>query len=163
MAATSPSTPTRTTSCRGDTNRDTDVFVRDVFAQTTERVSTTALGYQADNDSYFPALSPDGRYVGFSSYATNIFPFDRAGEDVFLHDRTLGATTLLTAHETGWRARPRDGHAAAAPPGALAMRAATSPSRRPATSPPATATGSRTSSCATPAAPRTRLVRAPSA
>jgi Tol biopolymer transport system component len=86
---------------RGDTNRDTDVFVRDVNTQTTERVSRTLLDRQADNDSYFPSLSADGRFVGFSSYATNIWPHDRKGEDVFMHDRRLDTTTLLTAREDG--------------------------------------------------------------
>jgi hypothetical protein len=89
---------------RGDTNRDTDVFVRDVPNQTTERVSRTVTDRQADNDSYFPTLSPDGRFVGFSSFAGNIWPRDRDGEDVFLHDRELDTTTILTARETG---RPR--------------------------------------------------------
>jgi hypothetical protein len=88
---------------RGDTNRDTDVFVRDVTNQITERVSTTVLGRQGNNDSYFPTLSPDGRFVGFSSFASNLWPADRPGEDVFLHDRRLGTTTILTARESGGR------------------------------------------------------------
>ena len=85
----------------GDTNRDTDVFVRDVRAERTERVSRTALDGEADNDSYFPTISLDGRFVGFSSYAGNIWPGDRSGEDVFLHDRKLDSTTILTARESG--------------------------------------------------------------
>ncbi|HVL94753.1 MAG TPA: hypothetical protein VM266_02730 [Solirubrobacteraceae bacterium] len=88
---------------RRDTNRDTDVFVRDLHFGRTERVSLTVRGRQGDNDSYFPAISPDGRYVGFSSFAGNLWPGDAAGEDVFVHDRRLGITTLLTATADGRR------------------------------------------------------------
>ena len=39
--------------------------------------------------------------MGFSSYAGNIWPGDQPGEDVFLHDRKLDSTTILTARESG--------------------------------------------------------------
>lgn len=82
----------------GDTNLIEDVFVRDIFAGTTERVSLSSTGAQANGRSgWQPAVSSDGRYVAFRSSASNLVPGDRNGrDDVFLRDRTKGATTLLT-------------------------------------------------------------------
>ena len=72
----------------GDTNRQPDVFVRDVAAGTTERVSVSSGGAQADAPSSFPAISADGRVVGFSSAATGLVPGDTNGtEDAFVRVR----------------------------------------------------------------------------
>jgi Tol biopolymer transport system component len=77
----------------GDTNRMTDIFVRDMVAHTTERVSVDSAGNQADDESWFPAISADGRVVAFLSYATNLVGNDANGRaDVFVHDRASGAT-----------------------------------------------------------------------
>src|SRR3954451_7890237 len=38
----------------------------------TQRVSVASGGRQADNESFDPALSANGRYVAFSSEATNL-------------------------------------------------------------------------------------------
>ena len=92
---------------RGDLNRDTDVFVRDVGRGRTSLVSRAVNGRQADNDAYFPSISGDGRYVAFSSFAGNLFPGDRPGEDVFVHDRRLRASVLLTVTARG-RPRPAE-------------------------------------------------------
>ena len=49
------------------------------------------------------ALSADGRYAAFSSNATNLAPGQRdsnGGNDVFLHDRLAGTTTLVS-HAAG--------------------------------------------------------------
>jgi TolB protein len=51
----------------GDTNAATDVFVRNVRAGTTRRVSVGAHGAQANSGAGFPAISADGRFVVFSS------------------------------------------------------------------------------------------------
>jgi Tol biopolymer transport system component len=45
----------------GDTNVDSDVFVRDLVNHTTERISVATGGAQADGDSYYGAISADGR------------------------------------------------------------------------------------------------------
>ena len=60
----------------GDTNAATDVFVRDLVAGTTRRVSVGAGGTQANGASTFPALSRDGRHVAFHSDATNLVAGD---------------------------------------------------------------------------------------
>jgi TolB protein len=69
----------------GDTNSDYDVFVRDRRRGTTERVSVTAGGAEANGGSYDAWLSPNGRLVAFSSFASNLVPGDTNGfTDVFL-------------------------------------------------------------------------------
>jgi uncharacterized membrane protein len=58
----------------GDTNGSGDVFVRDLRSGTTERVSVATDGTQANRESYISAISADGRYVTFVSYASDLVP-----------------------------------------------------------------------------------------
>jgi hypothetical protein len=54
----------------------------------TERVSVGRNGAQGNDDSTFPALSADGRFVAFDSFATNLVPGDTNGKrDVFVRRR----------------------------------------------------------------------------
>ena len=76
-----------------DGNGQWDVFVRDRAAHKTELASVTADGMQVNGDSYWPAISGDGRYVAFGTSAPNTVPGDtNASTDVFLRDR-VGKTT----------------------------------------------------------------------
>jgi Tol biopolymer transport system component len=72
----------------GDTNDAGDVFVHDRRTGTTARVSLGSGGVQGNGRSDSPTLSADGRFVAFSSWASNLVPGDTndAG-DVFV--RTL--------------------------------------------------------------------------
>ena len=45
----------------GDSNGNTDIFVRDLKAGTTSRVSVKSDGAQGNGDSYSPDISEDGR------------------------------------------------------------------------------------------------------
>ena len=60
----------------GDTNgpgrRGADVFVRDLVARTTVRVSVASDGTQAEGSSSNPTISADGRVVAFTSFAPNV-------------------------------------------------------------------------------------------
>ncbi len=49
-----------------------DVFVRDIEAGITRRISVGPGGEQANGESWAPAMSPDGRYVAFRSAADNL-------------------------------------------------------------------------------------------
>ncbi|MEU9077180.1 hypothetical protein [Kitasatospora sp. NPDC048538] len=81
----------------GDSNGKSDVFVRDAWSGRTERVNTGPGGAQAGDHSYDAAISGDGRYVAFSSYATNLAPGGNLGfEDVYVHDRWTGSTELVS-------------------------------------------------------------------
>jgi Tol biopolymer transport system component len=86
----------------GDTNGVSDVFVRDRRAGTTERVSVSSVGRQADGASTQPAISADGRYVAFSAAAANLVRGDtNQVDDVFLRDRRAGTTTRVSVSGTG--------------------------------------------------------------
>jgi Tol biopolymer transport system component len=84
----------------GDTNGFTDVFVRDRPAGTTERVSVSSSEAQGNGNSdieYGPSISADGRYVAFTSYATNLVAGDTNGtDDVFVRDRQAGTTERVS-------------------------------------------------------------------
>jgi Tol biopolymer transport system component len=85
-----------------DTNRVLDVFVRDLAARTTTRTSVTSDGAEADAGSFSPALSADGRYVAFTSYAAGLVPADGNGLlDVFVHDRATGRTVRASVAADG--------------------------------------------------------------
>jgi hypothetical protein len=79
----------------GDTNGLADVFVRDVQANTTTRVSVGPGGVQGNNVSNSPSISADGRFVSFSSASTNFASNGHIG--IFVRDRQNPATTSPVA------------------------------------------------------------------
>jgi Tol biopolymer transport system component len=95
----------------GDTNGESDVFVRDRQTGVTERVSVDSEGNQAaggsgDDEaaggSGAPAISADGRFVAFASAATNLVDGDaNSKSDVFVHDRQTGATERVSVDGHG--------------------------------------------------------------
>lgn len=86
----------------GDTNNVDDVFVRDALLGATERVSVATGGAQASGASLFPALSADGRFVAFQSYAPDLVPGDTNGRvDCFVRDRQLGLTERVSVSSSG--------------------------------------------------------------
>jgi len=71
-------------------------------AGSTERVSVSSTGEQANADSFNPALSADGRFVAFSSFADNLARGDTNGyHDVFVRDRETGTTELVSVGLNG--------------------------------------------------------------
>lgn len=87
----------------GDTNDRGDIFVLDRARGTIERVSVASDGAQADAGSGSPSISADGRYVAFSSFATNLVPGGTsiARPDIFVHDRQTGLTERVSVSSTG--------------------------------------------------------------
>lgn len=86
-----------------DTNNKADIFVHDRGTGTTERVSVASNGAQGNDDSFLRlAISANGRYVAFHSEASNLVN-DTNGhiEDIFVHDRTTGATTCVSIDSSG--------------------------------------------------------------
>ena len=81
----------------------------------TRRVSVSSGGAQqtepteADQPSFGVALSEDGRYVAFTSFASNLVPFtDTNGvNDIFVHDRQTGQTTRVSVASDGTQANDR--------------------------------------------------------
>ncbi len=77
----------------------TDIFVRDLRANTTTLVSraTGAAGAAGDNQSSGPSISADGRYVVFQSEADNLDPDSNDSFfDVFVRDLQARTTTLVS-------------------------------------------------------------------
>ncbi|MGH2754207.1 MAG: TolB family protein [Actinomycetota bacterium] len=73
----------------GDTNLTQDVFVHDIKKKSTIRVSVATGGDQVGTlyGAKYPAISPDGRHVAFSSSESAFVPGDTNGVfDVFMHD-----------------------------------------------------------------------------
>lgn len=86
----------------GDTNRFPDIFIHDRERGKTERVSVSSSGDQANEFSYSPSVSADGRYVAFLSYATNLVARDTTmSSDIFIHDRATGRTYLVSKSSAG--------------------------------------------------------------
>ncbi len=81
----------------GDSS-DPDVFVRNRLNNTTELVSVDSSGQQVPNNFAEPGpeISADGRYVVFVSTAS-FNPIDDNGvNDIYLRDRSLGITELVS-------------------------------------------------------------------
>jgi len=89
----------------GDTNGLTDIFVHDLVARTTTRVSVDSLGRQANGPSFNPSISSDGRFVAFESSATNLVTGDTNGlPDIFVRDLLTGKTTRASVDSLGRQA-----------------------------------------------------------
>lgn len=64
----------------GDTNAKTDVFLRDRQAGTTERMTVSSGGTQANDFSWTARISSDGRFVTYYSSASNLVTSDSNGK-----------------------------------------------------------------------------------
>lgn len=87
----------------GDTNGQSDAFIKDTVTGTTTRISTDSAGNQAiGGQTRYLAISADGRYVAFSSKATNLVAADTNGVyDSFIKDTATGATTRISISSAG--------------------------------------------------------------
>src|SRR5262245_55000678 len=91
-----------TTLVPGDVNGYIDVFLRDRLTGQTVCVSVDAFGAPANFYSESPSISADGRYVAFSSGATNLVPGDTNGvDDVFVRDLWNGTTVRASVDSSG--------------------------------------------------------------
>lgn len=73
------------------------VYVRDMETQTTEIISVSSDGIQGNSNSNEPSISGDGRYVVFRSRATNLTSENsNLNEDIYMHDRQTGETSLVS-------------------------------------------------------------------
>jgi Tol biopolymer transport system component len=86
----------------GDSNQTSDVFVRDLHANTTIRVSTASDSTEANGGSFSPSISADGNVVAFRSDATDLVPGDTQGQsDIFIHVLSTGVTQRVSANSKG--------------------------------------------------------------
>jgi hypothetical protein len=87
----------------GALNTRTNAMMPDEVAiGTTTRVSVASDGTQGNSGSAWSAISADGRYVAFESYASNLMPGDTNGvRDIFVHDRQTGQTNRVSVASGG--------------------------------------------------------------
>jgi Tol biopolymer transport system component len=86
----------------GDTNGTNDIFVYDTVANTTRRVSVTTDGTQGNGSSLYPSISADGRYVAFTSNASNLVSDDTNGiNDTFVYDTVANTTRRVSVATDG--------------------------------------------------------------
>ena len=86
----------------GDDNGVFDVFVRDVGAGRTTRVSVGPGGAEAAGESRGGYLSADGQRVAFTSKASNLVQADTNGaRDVFVHDLSDRTTHRVSVTRSG--------------------------------------------------------------
>ena len=86
----------------GDTNGFTDLFLRDVAAGSTIRVSTAADGTEADSATVSGDMSRDGQIVLMMSYADNLVTGDTNEIcDVFVHDLVAGTVVRASVDSNG--------------------------------------------------------------
>ncbi len=87
-----------------------NVFVHDRETGATTRVSVASDGSRGNSHSRFPAISADGRFVAFTSYADNLVPGDTNGRpDIFAHDQATGLTTRIGVTVERWDEPPAIG------------------------------------------------------
>lgn len=86
----------------GDTNAESDVFVRDRKTGKTERVSVRSDGNQANSWSGYASISANGRFVSFTSDASNLVQGDTNNvQDLFVRDRRTRRTTRVSVNSRG--------------------------------------------------------------
>ena len=90
----------------GDTNDATDVFVQNVATGVTHLVSIRSNDGQGSRASLDSALSSNGRYVAFTSYAGDLVRGDtNHSTDIFVHDRRSGKTNRVSVRSDGQEVR----------------------------------------------------------
>lgn len=84
-----------------DTNDGDDIFVRDRVDKSTERVSISSTGEQANSFSMETAISPGGYSVAFTSEATNLVEGDtNKVEDIFVRNLNQNSTERVSIGST---------------------------------------------------------------
>ncbi len=72
------------------------------MAAVTERVSVSSTGEEGNSGSEYPAVSADGRFVAFQSFASNLVAGDTNGTtDVFVRDRLTNSVELVSVSSGG--------------------------------------------------------------
>jgi hypothetical protein len=76
--------------------RDTCQSAASSCSPRTILISAAQDGTSGNNDSHWPSMSSDGRYVAFTSSANNLVVGTPAGRQIYLRDTCLGAAASCT-------------------------------------------------------------------
>jgi Tol biopolymer transport system component len=106
-----------------DTNGEDDIFVRDRTAGTTTRVNVSTAGAQsAGGGAWHVSISDDGRFVAYTSDASNLVDDDTNGEgDIFSYDRSTGITRRHSVTMAGVEGLAYSNAASLSPDGAFVI------------------------------------------
>lgn len=86
----------------GDTNNNSDIFIRDIETNTTTRVSVNSTENQGNIGSFNPSISANGRFVAFDSLADNLVAGDtNSTRDIFVRDIQTNTTTRVSVNSSG--------------------------------------------------------------
>ena len=90
------------TNLPGELSPDDQVYLRDRKTGTTKLISKTTGGTPANDDSEDPAISPNGRVLGFESEASNLPGGLGTGDDQsYVRDLRAGKTLLASKNSAG--------------------------------------------------------------
>jgi len=85
-----------------DTNNSSDIFLYDRTLASIALVSSNLSGLPANGNSISAAISSDGRYIAFTSSASDLVPSDQNGKsDVFVRDTQLLTTVRVSVDSDG--------------------------------------------------------------
>ena len=89
----------------GDSNAVDDIFLRDLQANSTTRVSLSSTGQAPNANCGRCTLSREGRWVAFDSSADNLVNGDtNTVSDIFVRDRQANTTTRVNLNVSGEQA-----------------------------------------------------------
>ena len=72
------------------------------------QVSVASTGDRTNGYSEKPSISADGRFVAFTSFATNLISSDTNNQnDIFVSDTLTNNTTLVSYHSVGYNQTTR--------------------------------------------------------
>ncbi|TMK70175.1 MAG: hypothetical protein E6G49_11515 [Actinobacteria bacterium] len=86
---------------RGDEPLPQQCYVRDLEQEKLVLVSKNNAGAPQNGACFDPHMSADGRYVAFYAHATNLPGGDGTTDEVYVRDRKLGKTVLLSKAANG--------------------------------------------------------------
>jgi hypothetical protein len=85
-----------------DDNAFEDIYLRNRNTGHTILITLDRNGNPTNDESVYPAISPNGRLIGFYSYATDLIANDPDGEfSAFVFDRQLGKLVMIDRSNSG--------------------------------------------------------------
>jgi len=83
------------------TNTNSQIYRHDILTGNTILISQDSSGNVGDNESFFPEISYNGRYIAYSTFSTNLGEASPAtnGLSVLRHDTVTGITTRVNINE----------------------------------------------------------------
>jgi Tol biopolymer transport system component len=127
-----------------DTNGSADVYIRDRQTNTMTVASLGTGSVQGNGQSYMGVMTPDARYVAFTTYATNFATDTNGVRDAYLRDQMLNTTTRVSLSSTGTQLTAESYAVAVSNDGRYVVFETTDTNVV-----PATRTGGKTTFCAT--------------